>query len=132
MPFFEEFYFYCEMNFLRTLFYFRKTSMPEWLRRLIHPLRPDALIKKFRSKIFLSLNGEIKFYESLIATHVNSSHHNSGRRKKINFFYNFLWCLKRFYEGPKTFRGATKKCENKNKSIFILIQLSEMHRVGRV
>ena len=42
-----------------------------------------------------------------------------------------------FYEGPKThhktFRGTTKKCENKHfKLIFILIQLSEMHAAGRV
>ena len=39
---------------------------------------------------------------------------------KINFNFYFhisLWCLKRFYEGPKglhkTFWGTTKNCENK-------------------
>ena len=37
----------------------------------------------------------------------------------LNFcFHTSLWCLKRFYEGLKglhiTFRGTTKKCENKN------------------
>ena len=107
VPFFEEFYFYCKMNFLRTLFYFRKTSMQEWLRRLIHPLRPDALIKKFRSKIFLSLNGETKFYESLITTHVNSSHPHSGRRKKINRFLQFFMKALKPFEAPQ--RGVKIK-----------------------
>ena len=44
---------------------------------------------------------------------------------KINlnfYFYTSLWCLKRFYEGlkglHKTFWGSTKKCKNKNLSIF--------------
>ena len=38
---------------------------------------------------------------------------------KLNFYFpTSLWCLKRFHEGLKglyeTFRGTTKKCENKN------------------
>ena len=38
---------------------------------------------------------------------------------ELNFyFHTSLWCFKRFYEGlkglHKTFRGTTKKCENKN------------------
>ena len=44
---------------------------------------------------------------------------------KINlnfYFYTYLWCLNRFYEGlkglHKTFCGRTKKCKNKNLSIF--------------
>ena len=43
--------------------------------------------------------------------------------------------MKSLMEGfHKTFRGTIRKCENKNLSyiIFILIQLSEMHGVGRV
>ena len=46
---------------------------------------------------------------------------NPGRREKtkLNFyFHTSLWCLKRFYEclkGPhKTFKGITKKCEDKH------------------
>ena len=46
--------------------------------------------------------------------------------KKMTQIFNFtliLWCLKRFDEGPnglrKTFLGTTKKCENKNLSLFL-------------
>ena len=52
---------------------------------------------------------------------LNPSRPNPGRREKIKlnfYFHTSLWCLKRFYEGlydlHKTFRGTTKKCENKN------------------
>ena len=64
-----------------------------------------------------------------------------GRREKLNlnfYFHTSLRCLLRFYERLKgiykTFRGTTKqKSENKNLSYFFtLIQLFEMHRVGRV
>ena len=48
------------------------------------------------------------------------------KEKKINLnFYSHtsLWCLKMFYEGlkglHKTFGGTTKKCENKNLSLFL-------------
>ena len=63
--------------------------------------------------------------------------YDPGRREKINlnvYFYTSLRCLKRFYDGlHKTFRGITKRCENKYfKLIFILIQLSEMHMAGKV
>ena len=41
------------------------------------------------------------------------------KKIKLNFyFHTSFWCLKKFYEGlkglHKTFRGTTKKCENKN------------------
>ena len=43
---------------------------------------------------------------------------------KLNFyFHTSLWCLNRFYEGPKglhkTFRHTAKKCENKNLTYFL-------------
>ena len=51
----------------------------------------------------------------------NPSCPNPGRKEnlKLNFyFHTSLRCLKMFYEGLKglykTFRGTTKKCENKN------------------
>ena len=61
------------------------------------------------------------------------------RREKVNlnfYFHTSLWWFKGFYEGlkglHKTFWGTTKKCENTNfKLIIILIQLSEMHGAGR-
>ena len=34
---------------------------------------------------------------------------------ELNFYFRTsLWCLKKFYEGLKTFWGTTKKCENKH------------------
>ena len=49
----------------------------------------------------------------------------------LNFyFHTSLWSLKRFYEGlHKTFRGTTKKCENKDLSQF-LFQYSFQKRTG--
>ena len=51
----------------------------------------------------------------------NPSRPNLGRSEKIKlnfYFYTYLWCLKRFYQGlsglHKTFWGITKKSENKN------------------
>ena len=48
----------------------------------------------------------------------NPSRPIPGRREKIKlhfYFHTSLWCFKRFYEGlHKTFRGTTKKYENKN------------------
>ena len=72
--------------------------------------------------------------------HFNTSRPDPGRKKKYNlnfYFHTSLWCLKRFYEGLKdvykTFWRTTKECENKKiKLIFILIQLSEIPRVGRI
>ena len=47
--------------------------------------------------------------------------HEAGRVKiKINlnfYFHTCLWCLKVLH---KTFWGTTKKCENRNLSLFIL------------
>ena len=46
------------------------------------------------------------------------------KKEKIElniYFYTFLWCLNRFYEGllHKTLEGTTKKCKNKNLSEFL-------------
>ena len=68
---------------------------------------------------------------------INPSRSDLRRRENLNFYiHSSLWCLKRFYEGlkdiRKTFWGITKKCEDENLSLFfILLQLSEMHLVGR-
>ena len=50
------------------------------------------------------------------------------KKNELNFyFHTSLWYLKRFYEGlkslDKTFRGTTKKCENKNLT-YLLFQTS--------
>ena len=73
-----------------------------------------------------------------ISSVINPSLPDPGRREKINLnFYvsTSLWYLKRFYEDlkglHKTFWGTTKKCENKNSSLFS-VQLSEMQGAGRV
>ena len=67
---------------------------------------------------------------------INHSGPYSGQKEKLNlnfYFYTFLWCLKRFYEGlHQTFWGNTQKCEKKFKLVFILVQHSEMHVAGRV
>ena len=69
----------------------------------------------------------------------NPSRPDPGRREKINlnfYLHTSLQCLRRFYEGlkgrHKTFWSTTKKCENKNLLIFILIRLSEMYGARRV
>ena len=56
---------------------------------------------------------------------INPFRPNPGRREKskLNFyFHSSLWCLKRFYEDlqglHKTFWGTTRKCENKNLTLF--------------
>ena len=73
-----------------------------------------------------------------ISSVINPSLPGPERREKINLnFYvpTSLWYLKRFYEDlkglHKTFWGTTKKCENKNSSLFS-VQLSEMQGTGRV
>ena len=61
------------------------------------------------------------YYDCLASTGFNPSRPNPRRREKIKlhfYFHTSLWCLKRFYEGHKglhkTFKGTSKKCENKN------------------
>ena len=51
----------------------------------------------------------------------NRSRPDLERKEKMNlnfYFRTFLWYLKRFYKGlrdlHKSFRGTTKKCENKD------------------
>ena len=69
----------------------------------------------------------------------NPSRPDPGGKEKIKlnfYFHNFLWCLKKFYEGlkglHKTFCGTTKSVKIKMQVIFISIELSETHGVGRV
>ena len=51
---------------------------------------------------------------------------NPGQSEKFKlkfYFHTSLWCFKRFYKGlkglHKTFRGTTKKYENKNLTQFL-------------
>ena len=71
-------------------------------------------------------------------SYLNPSRPNPRQRERINlnfYIYTTLWCLQRFYEDikrlHKTFRGTSRKCENKN-LIFIWIQLSEKHGAWRI
>ena len=61
----------------------------------------------------------------IFPSYVNPSRPNPGRREKIKLSFYFrtsLWYLKRFYKGLKglykTFWGTTKKCKNKNLTLF--------------
>ena len=84
-----------------------------------------------RSKIiwnpFVRCNGANKYFklpdlqhkkEAIICfgkKYFNTWHPDPGWREKINlnvYFHTSLWCL-------KTFKGTTKKCENKNLSLFL-------------
>ena len=84
---------------------------------LLYPLLRLSLYKQNLTILLWRFNSIFKCSNR---NPLNPSRPNLGRREKIklNFYFHFLWCLKRFYEGlkdlHKTFWGTTKKCENKN------------------
>ena len=85
-------------------------------------LNNKSIEKRLRRNESVKFNDNMKTGQILtLQIPINPSRPNPGRREKINlifYFYTSLWYLKSFYEGVKglhkTFRGTTKKCENKN------------------